>query len=363
MEVLLGLRPLRGLLAAIELPRGDDDLLLGVDEIVNGARLPRPRHRLALRERELLLERPHVEKEDVAAGFIRALAPARDVPCPHVIRHKVAGLDVQVFERQHVVRAHRRLVARDVERHDLLSAAADRIYELELIDPVVVVGLRLDVHLLEPRYCTVARRFDDVNIGRAIFERSDEVFGLAGVGEPVEIGERHAVGIVVDDLQRGGEQGRRLGGQRDLAAVAERHLSARRGPVRMDAQSDVGPGRRVNVAAVLFGTRLQAQRGRIRVIDVDARHARRSRHRDGVGRRRHRAGDHAVVEPGCHRFERQAEGAARLGGHFGRAPMVALADLHLRDNRRTIADQSRFNREGCPDLDARAARRHLEGDA
>ena len=43
--------------------------------------------------------------------------------------------------------------------------------------------------------------------------------------------------------------------------------------------------------------------------------------------------------------------------------MVALADLHLRDNRRTIADQSRFNREGCPDLDARAARRHLEGDA
>ena len=45
---------------------------------------------------------------------------------------------------------------RDPQRHDLLGAAAHRVDELERVDAEVVLGLRLDVHLFEPRHAAVA---------------------------------------------------------------------------------------------------------------------------------------------------------------------------------------------------------------
>ena len=44
--------------------------------------------------------------------------------------------------------------------------------------------------------------FSDVHVRRPIVERADEVFGVAGAGQPVAIGERDAIRVVVDDLQR-----------------------------------------------------------------------------------------------------------------------------------------------------------------
>ena len=54
-DVAAGLRSARVLGTAIQFPRGDDDLALSVDQLVERAAVPGPRHRLALSERKFLL--------------------------------------------------------------------------------------------------------------------------------------------------------------------------------------------------------------------------------------------------------------------------------------------------------------------
>ena len=133
---------------------------------------------LALRERELLLERLHLEEEDVAARLVRPRA-AREVARAHVVGHEVAGLDVEILEEQRVPAVDHRALARDRQRHHLLGLAADRVDELEPVDAVVVLGLRLDVHFFEPRDRAVGGRLQHAHVRRPIFERADEVFGVA----------------------------------------------------------------------------------------------------------------------------------------------------------------------------------------
>ena len=103
-----------------------------------------------------------------------------------------------------------RALARDRQRDHLLGLAADRVHELEPIDAEVVLGLRFDVHFLEPRHRTIGGRLQDAHFRRAILERADEVFGVAGADEPVAIGERDAVRVVVDHLERRDQLVRRL---------------------------------------------------------------------------------------------------------------------------------------------------------
>ena len=98
--------------AAIELPGGDDDLLLRGDEIVDRCPGRRRASALALRERELLLERLHLEEEDVAARFARPLA-AREIARAHVVGDEVAGLHVEILEEQRVPAVDRRRLARN----------------------------------------------------------------------------------------------------------------------------------------------------------------------------------------------------------------------------------------------------------
>ena len=130
-----------------------------------------------------------------------------------------------------------------------------------------------------------------------------------GLPIAVAIGEREAVRVVAGDVQRRRQLGRRVRRQRDRLAAAERHLAGRGRTIGEHLHADVGAGRRVDVAAVGFGARRQPQAGGIGVVDVDARHARRHRDGDLVGRRRHRAGDDAVLERRADRRQREAERA------------------------------------------------------
>jgi hypothetical protein len=200
------------------------------------------RHAAPSAQRELLLAGLHFEEEDIAPRFVGS-RPARDVARPHVVRNEIAGLDVEIFEKQRVAAVDHRALARDVERHDLLGAAAHRVDEIEAIDAVVVFCLRFDVHFFEPRHRSVGRRFQHTDFRRTILERADEVLGVAGVGHPVAVRQRDPIRVVVHDFQRSGPRGRRVGGQRNRLAVDERQLSGRRGTVGSRGR-DIGAGRR-----------------------------------------------------------------------------------------------------------------------
>ena len=80
--------------------------------------------------------------------------------------------------------------ARRLERHDLFGLPPNGIHQFHPFDPVVVFGLRLDVHFFERRHRSIARRLHDVNVGRPVFERSNEILGLAGVGQALGIAQR-----------------------------------------------------------------------------------------------------------------------------------------------------------------------------
>ena len=187
--------------STIQFPRCDDDLFLRIDEIVDRAAIARAGHRLALRHCEFLLERLDLEEENVAARFARALS-ASEVARPRVVRHEIAGLNVEILEVQRPSAGDRRGATWDVERRRLLRASADGVDEVEAFDPIVVVGLGFDVDLVEPIHGTIARRLDDVDFGRPIFESANEIFGLARIRQPVAIGERDTIRGVVDDFER-----------------------------------------------------------------------------------------------------------------------------------------------------------------
>ena len=158
--------------------------------------------------------------------------------------------------------------------------SADRapIDEIEPVDAVVVFGLDLDVHFLEPGHRPVGGRLQDADVGRTILERADEVLRLARRGDAVGIGERDAIELSASRSERPGEFGRRRGAQREAVAAAERHQPGRGRPIGEHVHADVGAARRVDVAAVRLGARRQLQAGGIGVIDVDARDARRRMH-------------------------------------------------------------------------------------
>ena len=97
----------------------------------------------------------------------------------------------------------------------------------------------------------------------------------------------------------------------------------------------------------------------IGVVHVDPRHPRRHGHRDLVGWRRYRSGDDAVLERSRHRRHRQAERTGGIGRHVADTPAIAVRDLHLRENRRTVSRELRLNRQRRARLDPRVSRRHV----
>src|SRR5262249_40782700 len=196
-NVLLGLRSFRALRTSIKLPRRDHDLLLGIDKIVDRSVVAGTGHRLALRQRKLLLERLDLEEKDIAAGFVGSLA-ARDVARARVVGHEIAWPYVKIFEIQSPPTGNRCRAPRDIERHDLFIAAPHRVHKIKVIDPVVIVRLCLDVDLLERRHSTIARWFDDMDLWRTIRKGADEVFDIAGTRQTFAIGQRQAIRTVLN---------------------------------------------------------------------------------------------------------------------------------------------------------------------
>src|SRR5207249_3425771 len=131
-DVLFGPGAFRALSTSIELPGGDDDFLLGRDQIVNAAARAGAGHRRALSQRKFLLERLHFEKEDVAARLVRTGA-ARDVASANVIGNEVARFDFEVFEKERMVSVDRGVLAGNLQRYHLLFVSPDGIHQVEPI--------------------------------------------------------------------------------------------------------------------------------------------------------------------------------------------------------------------------------------
>src|SRR5260221_6570661 len=170
----VGPRP-PGRRAPLEVPRRADDFLLRRDQsfhLLGGAR----RHsRLALRQRVLLVERPHFEEEDLAPSA-SGLIPPRNVPRPRVVDDDVAGPYTEVFGGEHAGSDPREPgAAKRREGDDLFRASADGIDHVQARDAEVVVRARLDRDFLERRNLRIAGRAEDVHVGRPVVHHSDEV--------------------------------------------------------------------------------------------------------------------------------------------------------------------------------------------
>src|SRR5262249_38626472 len=145
LDVSLGSDTVGAVRAPIELPRRNDHLPLSVDEFVDRTRIAGSGHRLALRQRKLLLERPDVEEEDVATCLVGLLS-ASEIPRPNVVRDEVSRLNVEVFQRERVSGRSGCRMARYIQRDHPFIAAPYRIHEIQPFYPIVVVRLSLDVH-------------------------------------------------------------------------------------------------------------------------------------------------------------------------------------------------------------------------
>ena len=241
--------------------------------------------------------------------------------------------------------ADRRPAARDVERHDPLFAAAHRVDEFERRDAEVVLRFGFDVDLFERGDRAIARRPQHADVGWTVVQHADEILRLARGTHALAIGNPQPVGIVAFDPERrfqsrrcGGREGKRLAG-------AQCHLSRGGFAIRVDDQADVGASRRVDIAGVFFGARLESERGGIAILDIDARHTRRPHDGDIECVGGDRAGDDAILEALTERFERHAERAVRIDRHVGGDPLGAVGALQLCGNRRRVASQPRFDRE------------------
>ncbi|HTC72381.1 MAG TPA: hypothetical protein VK655_05795, partial [Solirubrobacteraceae bacterium] len=202
-----------------------------------------------------------------------------------------------------------------------------------------------------------------MDLGRPILEHSNEVLGVAGIRQAVAIGQRDAVGIVSDDPQCHGPRRGRLARERQRRSAVQDHAACRHLSIRVDADPHLGSRRGVDVAAILLRARLQPERRRIRIVEVDACHPRRSRDGDGKRSRRQRADRDAVGERRGDGLEIETVAAAMVPGHDNGSPLPPVGDLHLRSDRRAVADEARLDGQRHPRLEAGIARANLERDS
>ena len=242
---------------------------------------------LTFEKRELFLEGLDLEEEDVAAGFARALSPWQ-IASAGIVRDEVAGSDVQIFQEQRVLPRHRGRATGKAQRHDSFGAASDTIDEIEALDAEVVVGFNLDVHLLETRDAPVAGRLGDVHFRGAILDHPNEVLRVPCTLQPLGVNERDSIGVVLRDLQGSRQAPVRPNQKVDRGAGTEHQATTGRWPIRVDTNTDLSAGWRVDIAAVLFEAGREAKRLGIAVFDVDPLDARWLDHIDCERGRRDR---------------------------------------------------------------------------
>ncbi len=348
--------------AAVELPGGDDDLLLRGGQILDALRLRAGSHGLALRRHELVVEGLHFQEVDVAARFRRRLAAA-DIARAHVIGHEIAGRDLEVLEVDHVPAVGGEPEARAGERHDDLGLAGFLQHQVEAADAEVVVGAGLDQHFFERCDLAIAGRPDHAHVGRTVEQRADEVLGVVGGFDAVVLDQHHAVGAIGQhreparcDAARDAQGHARAVGQDDRAGLHR--------PVGGHGQADVGALGRVDVAAVFFPAWVEFECRRVGVVEIDALHLGGMHDGDGVVARAKPAGAHPVGERGRYLGHRDGKGAAFASGHRQRLRVGAVAGHELGRERGGAAEDACDDRHRAagahpyvagihPDLEAR----------
>ena len=110
--------------------------------------------RLARRILELPLERPHLQEVDVAPGL--PLARRISVSGTDVIADDISGRDIEIFrvEGMEAGAAGHPLATKQV--HDPLDAPGHRVDQVEAVEGKIILGARLDHHLLERRDLAVS---------------------------------------------------------------------------------------------------------------------------------------------------------------------------------------------------------------
>ncbi len=177
--------------------------------------------------------------------------------------------------REHVLRA--------VQRQRLLLAAVHRVDQLERTDAVIVLGARLDEHLLDRAHARVPALLRERNGRRHVRQDVDRVGGRCVDGRAV--GRRHldVVKAILVDAHRARQHPLRVRLQLDGRVVqhdpAGRNRHGGRG-VHFDARA----AQHRDVAAELDLARLQARVRREVVDEPQLLHVRQVLHVDAVDR-------------------------------------------------------------------------------
>ena len=332
LDVVAGTRSRR---LAVQLPGGDDDLLLHVGEPPQILRLG-GRVALARGLLELPVEGAHLEEVDVAAD--RGAAARLRIPRAHVIGEEVAGLQLQVLAEDRVGSGRPGDARRSAQAHDPLRPPHHAVHQLEAREPEIVDGARLDGDLLEGRDLPIPRGAQDLDGRRPVLHGPDEVVAAARVGQTVRVAQPHAVGVVREHVERGRQHAVDCL-QREARAGAQLQPAVVDRLARAHGNGHAGAGRGVDVAPVGLDARRQPHMRRILVRHLDAAHARREDGRDRVLVRRQRRRLHAVGEAGIDRRHVELVGASRVAVIWqGARRAVAGGHGHDRQGSRGPAD-------------------------
>ena len=160
-----------------------------------------------------------------------------------------------------------------VEQPDgLLGTAVDRIDQIEREEPEVVVGPRLDEHLLDGARRGVAPRLDEHHRRRLIGQHVDGVLRRRrdelAVG-PLQVDAVEAI-LLDHEARRQRAVGRHL--QRLPTILVEHEIAAGRRHRRDGPQPDFRVPEHGDVAAVLDDARVESRVGREDVLELELRH-------------------------------------------------------------------------------------------
>jgi hypothetical protein len=169
---------------ALDVERAGNDLALllrqGADFLARAAATATAAARHRRRRLEVLVERTNAQEIDVARRALRAVDRIV-VGRLRVIRNGVAGLHADLLHIERVTGGHfagRPRAAK--QRNRFFRAAVDRVDELQVLDRVVVVGLRFNEEFFDRRRVGVASGFRQLDGRREIGEQINGVLRRCG---------------------------------------------------------------------------------------------------------------------------------------------------------------------------------------
>ena len=289
-DVLLELLGVVLLPVANQVERGRDDLALRLRKLarVGPAHAAAPGAALRRLHPVVLVVAPDLDEEQVALD-VGVLLQQVPVGRPRVVREEVARLQLQLLEEERVARGDLpEGIPAAVEQADrLLRTAVHRIDQVERVQPEIVVGARLDEHLLDGAGGRVAPRPDEHRGRRLIGQHVDGVLRRRGH----EIACRRDEIDAVEALLLDGEARRQRAVvfERQIESliviVVEDELAARRAHRGDGTQPDLGALEDRDVAAVVDRPGFQPRVLGEVVLQLDALRIGKLDHVEPIGRR------------------------------------------------------------------------------